>query len=191
MGGQFIVYSFSTQFAVGAPLPDGNLFGMAPALRAGRTQLAVWSNNSNASCRLAFVVLEQTTESFSASNGPLFLFCRSHRRRKKQQVVLPLMISFLVIMELVVMQRPFERTLAKQDQLRKAFLFDGPDPTLGVRVKGLDSWAAEAESPRFPLRLAGEKMGSICRPGHAANIFGSRNLLSSIVTLRAICSIHA
>src|SRR5215469_15565505 len=43
----------------------------------------VWSNNSNASCGLAFVVLEQTTESFSASNRPLFLFCRSHRRRKK------------------------------------------------------------------------------------------------------------
>jgi hypothetical protein len=51
------------------------------------------------------------------------------------------MISFLVIVELVVMQRPFERTLAKQDQLREAFLFfDGPDPTLGIRVKVWTLW---------------------------------------------------
>jgi ABC-type antimicrobial peptide transport system permease subunit len=73
---------------------------------------------------LALVIFEQTTQSLPTSERLVSPTALLSWWREKEQVVLTLMIPFLVVMNFVMMQRPFERTLPEQDQLGEAFLFD-------------------------------------------------------------------
>jgi hypothetical protein len=53
--------------------------------------------------------------------------------REKQLVAFTLMVAFAVIMRAELSQSPQQRALAEQDQLRKALLLDGANPTFRKR----------------------------------------------------------
>ena len=55
--------------------------------------------------------------------------------RKQQDVALPLVLSLGMEMVDIVVQRPPQRALAKQDHLRQALLPDRSDPALRVGIQ--------------------------------------------------------
>ena len=98
-----------------------------------------------------FVIFEQATQPLPASQLPMFptSTCPCWQR-EQQQVLLPLVISFLVIVFLIVMQRAFEGRLAKKNQLREALLLDRSDPSFRkcIEVRTLRRQGLWTEVPK-------------------------------------------
>src|SRR5262249_19521861 len=95
----------------------------------------VWSKNS---CGLTFVVFEEASKPFATPNRA----CRFRApadSRNEQDIPFPLMISLVVIMFYVLMKRPRQGSLSKQDHTRETLLLDGSDPPLRV---GIQVWRA-------------------------------------------------
>jgi len=98
---------------------------------------AVWSKNS---CGLTFVVFEETSKSFATPKWAC-LFRVPADSRKEQDIAFPLMISLVVIMFYVLMKRPRQGSLSKQDHTRETLLLDGSDPPLRVGIQvGRAGW---------------------------------------------------
>jgi hypothetical protein len=55
-------------------------------------------------------------------------------RGKENHVVLPLVVSFGVVMAEVIVQATPQRSLSEQDHFRQHFGFDGPDPPFAVGI---------------------------------------------------------
>ena len=61
--------------------------------------------------------------------------------RKEPNIAFPLMISLVVIMFDVLMKRPRQGSLSKQDHTRETLLLDGSDPPLRVGIQvGRAGW---------------------------------------------------
>ena len=88
------------------------------------------------SCYLLMIVITQeAAQSLAASNRTVTAdLCTP---RKQQDVVLPLMIAFGMVMLDVFAQRSPQRALAEQHHLGQALLFHGPDPAfrMGIQVR--------------------------------------------------------
>ncbi len=101
-------------------------------------------------CR-AVVELQQAAEAASARHRPgsrgVGIGCRIGW--EQDHIALPLVRPLGVIMFNVIVDRSFQRALAKEDQLVEAFFLDGSHESLGVGVEVGTSWRQpEAFDPR-------------------------------------------
>jgi hypothetical protein len=79
------------------------------------------------------VVAQETSQSLATSCRPLAL--SSRRRRKQQDIALPLVVPLSMEMFDILAQCPSQRPLAEQDHPGQALFLDRPDPALRVGIK--------------------------------------------------------
>src|SRR4029450_6962641 len=92
------------------------------------------------SCGLTFVVFEETSKPFATPKWA-YLFRVPADSRKEQDIPFPLMISLVVIMFYVLIKRPRQGSLSKQDHTRETLLLDGSAPPLRVGIQvGRAGW---------------------------------------------------
>src|SRR5919198_2128416 len=83
---------------------------------------------STSSCRVAAVILEESTEPCMALDGPLAPQALSHGH--ENAMTLALVGALRMIMRYVFRERVPQRAFTKQDHLCQGFLFDGSHPAL-------------------------------------------------------------
>src|SRR5262245_6169058 len=88
---------------------------------------------STPSCRVAAVILEESTKSFIALDGPLTL--RAPGRRHENAIPLALVGALRMIMRHVFRERVSQGAFTKQDQLGQRFLFDRSYPPLRIGIQ--------------------------------------------------------
>jgi hypothetical protein len=91
------------------------------------------------------IVAQEPTQSLAALNR-LLVVADVRVTRKQENVTLPLVIPFSMIMFDVLAQRSLQGALAKEDHLGQALLLHRPDPALR---KGIQVQAARRQRERF------------------------------------------
>ena len=81
------------------------------------------------------VVFEQPAEPFPTDNRPATAAAAHLLARKQQDVPFALVIPLPVKVFDKLSQNSSQRSLAKQDEFREAFLFHGPHPSFRVSVQ--------------------------------------------------------
>src|ERR1022692_3857612 len=110
------------------------------------------------SCRFPLIVFQQTTQSFLAPHNSALPARPSIRQWEQEPVLLALVITLLVVMGHVLLQRSAQRSLPEQDELRQAFLFHRSHPAFPygkkthLRFRGREVYPTEG-SCRFPLMV--------------------------------------
>ena len=80
----------------------------------------VWSRNS---CGFTRIEFQQPAQPFTALNEACTI-CVLAERRKEQDIALPLMISLVVIVLHILVERMPERGFPKEDEPRETLLLD-------------------------------------------------------------------
>src|ERR1700738_1766634 len=78
------------------------------------------------------VITQESAQSLAALNRPVA--ADVHTPREQQDVALPLMIPFGMVMLDIFAQHPTQGALTKEDYIRQALLLHRPDPALRIGI---------------------------------------------------------